>query len=222
MSQGEIVRPADLGLDAAALALARRRCSDADRAGNTAARARAHRRADRRRADFGDCGALAGRRALDDDPRPVPPLRRRARSRRIAHDWHLQDELIPLDVVEQMAELGVFGLTMPEEYGGLGPRQARDVRRHRGAVARLYRRRLAGHALGDRRRADPRSAAPRRRRQQLAAAASPPARSCRPRSSPSPTPAPTSAACAPARCATATSTRSPATRPGSPTPRAPT
>ena len=40
------------------------------------------------------------------------------------------------------------------------PRQARDVRRHRGAVARLYRRRLARHALGDRRRADP----PRRHR----------------------------------------------------------
>ncbi|MBV9990192.1 MAG: acyl-CoA dehydrogenase family protein [Alphaproteobacteria bacterium] len=37
-----------------------------------------------------------------------------------AHGWHLRDELIPLDVVEQMSQLGVFGLTVPEEYGGAG------------------------------------------------------------------------------------------------------
>jgi len=35
------------------------------------------------------------------------------------HEWHLQDELIPMEVVQQMAEMGVFGLTIPEEYGGL-------------------------------------------------------------------------------------------------------
>jgi len=37
-----------------------------------------------------------------------------------AHEWHLKDELIPLGVIEQMAELGVFGLAVPEEFGGLG------------------------------------------------------------------------------------------------------
>jgi len=37
-----------------------------------------------------------------------------------AHEWHLKDELIPIEVVNQVAELGVFGLTLPEEYGGLG------------------------------------------------------------------------------------------------------
>jgi len=37
-----------------------------------------------------------------------------------AHDWHLKNEYIPLDVIAQMSELGVFGLTIPEEYGGLG------------------------------------------------------------------------------------------------------
>src|SRR5260221_215452 len=37
-----------------------------------------------------------------------------------AHGWHLRDELIPIEVVAQMAELGVFGLTVPEEFGGLG------------------------------------------------------------------------------------------------------
>jgi (2S)-methylsuccinyl-CoA dehydrogenase len=37
-----------------------------------------------------------------------------------AHGWHLKDELIPLEIINEMAELGVFGLTIPEEYGGLG------------------------------------------------------------------------------------------------------
>jgi len=37
-----------------------------------------------------------------------------------AHDWHLNDELIPIEIVDQMCELGVFGLTVPEENGGLG------------------------------------------------------------------------------------------------------
>ena len=37
-----------------------------------------------------------------------------------AHSWHLKDELIPLEIITEMADLGVFGLTIPEEYGGLG------------------------------------------------------------------------------------------------------
>lgn len=37
-----------------------------------------------------------------------------------AHEWHLQNAYIPMEVISEMAELGVFGLTIPEEYGGLG------------------------------------------------------------------------------------------------------
>lgn len=37
-----------------------------------------------------------------------------------AHEWHLKNEYIPMDVVDEMSELGVFGLTIPEEFGGLG------------------------------------------------------------------------------------------------------
>ncbi|MDJ0921757.1 MAG: acyl-CoA dehydrogenase family protein [Henriciella sp.] len=37
-----------------------------------------------------------------------------------AHEWHLNNDYIPMDVVNEMAELGVFGLTIPEENGGLG------------------------------------------------------------------------------------------------------
>jgi len=37
-----------------------------------------------------------------------------------AHQWHMDDVLIPDAVVKQMGEMGVFGLTIPEEFGGLG------------------------------------------------------------------------------------------------------
>jgi (2S)-methylsuccinyl-CoA dehydrogenase len=37
-----------------------------------------------------------------------------------AHRWHLEDQLIPLDIVSEMSALGVFGLTIPEEFGGAG------------------------------------------------------------------------------------------------------
>ncbi|MBL8531787.1 MAG: acyl-CoA dehydrogenase family protein [Hyphomonadaceae bacterium] len=37
-----------------------------------------------------------------------------------AHEWHLKDELIPLEILQHMGELGVFGLTIPEEFGGAG------------------------------------------------------------------------------------------------------
>jgi (2S)-methylsuccinyl-CoA dehydrogenase len=37
-----------------------------------------------------------------------------------AHEWHLKNEYIPLEIISKMAEMGVFGLTIPEEFGGLG------------------------------------------------------------------------------------------------------
>ncbi len=37
-----------------------------------------------------------------------------------AHGWHLRNEYIPLGVIGKLAELGVFGLTMPETFGGMG------------------------------------------------------------------------------------------------------
>ncbi|MEM9195903.1 MAG: acyl-CoA dehydrogenase family protein [Myxococcota bacterium] len=38
----------------------------------------------------------------------------------IAQAIHREDKLIPLSLIEQMSELGVFGLTIPETYDGLG------------------------------------------------------------------------------------------------------
>ena len=37
-----------------------------------------------------------------------------------AHEWHLKNNYIPLEIIAKVAELGVFGLTLPEEFGGLG------------------------------------------------------------------------------------------------------
>ncbi len=42
------------------------------------------------------------------------------RIRPSAQGWHRADVLIPLDVIEEMAALGVFGVTIPEDHGGLG------------------------------------------------------------------------------------------------------
>jgi (2S)-methylsuccinyl-CoA dehydrogenase len=37
-----------------------------------------------------------------------------------AHGWHLANSYIPTDVIAKLGELGVFGLTIPEEFGGMG------------------------------------------------------------------------------------------------------
>lgn len=37
-----------------------------------------------------------------------------------AHRWHLDDTLIPMPLVDELSRMGVFGMTIPEEHGGLG------------------------------------------------------------------------------------------------------
>ncbi len=37
-----------------------------------------------------------------------------------AHDWHCSNEYVPLEIISKLAGLGVFALTLPEEYGGMG------------------------------------------------------------------------------------------------------
>ncbi|WP_323717036.1 acyl-CoA dehydrogenase family protein [Paracoccus aminovorans] len=121
MSQTEFARLSDLGLDWTpgdeARALMR---------GNTpAARAELVRlmQDNHGRATFGASG-------LDEDLEMIrDQFRRYAEDRVIpnAHEWHLKDELIPMEIIEELAELGVFGLTIPEEYGGLGLSKASMV-----------------------------------------------------------------------------------------------
>ena len=123
MSQGEIARVQDLGLTtpppgpAAATLMA---------SGNTAAarqRLVALMRENHGRATFGVSG-------LDDELEMIRDQFRRFADEQVAphaHGWHLRDELIPMDIIEQLAEMGVFGLTIPEEFGGLGLSKASMV-----------------------------------------------------------------------------------------------
>ena len=117
LSQGEIVRPDDLGLEAADLAPIETPEVMAIRQSGWSAEARISLAEAIMDGDFGDLG-------LDDE---TLELIQQQFSRFVdekiigpAHEWHLNDELIPMDIVEEMAELGVFGLTVPEEFGGLG------------------------------------------------------------------------------------------------------
>ena len=119
MSQGELVRPADLGLDARAVAARLSPAVDELIAtGNTAEnRARLIAlMADRHGATVGDCG-------LDDILNSMREEMRRFADTEVisnAQQWHRSNSYIPLEVIGKMAELGVFGLTIPEEFGGLG------------------------------------------------------------------------------------------------------
>ncbi|WP_454657503.1 acyl-CoA dehydrogenase family protein [Bosea beijingensis] len=120
MSQGEILRLPALGLSQKAVAAA---CSDAVDAliadGNTPenrARFVALFSQDQGAASIGDTG-------LDETLEAIRSEMRRFCAVEVtphAHEWHLENEYIPMPVVEKMAELGVFGLTIPEEFGGMG------------------------------------------------------------------------------------------------------
>ncbi len=114
MSQGEIVRASDLGLTAHDLAALEPVRDLIEQGNNAAARARlAELIAE---GDFGEA-------ALDDDTLLMvrDQFRRFAEDHRDdAHQWHLKDDLIPLEVIQQLAEMGVFGLTVPEDFGGSG------------------------------------------------------------------------------------------------------
>ena len=67
-------------------------------------------------ATFGDTG-------LDEEYEMIRDQFRRFADDKVvpfAHEWHLKDELIPMEILTEMGDLGVFGLTIPEQYGGFG------------------------------------------------------------------------------------------------------
>jgi (2S)-methylsuccinyl-CoA dehydrogenase len=120
MSQGEIARAGDVGLGAEELeeflmpvvremiALGTARETRADIARLLADNADA--------VFFGDPG-------LDETMEMIRGQFYRFAQEKIlphAHGWHLKDDLIPLDVISELGSLGVFGLTIPEEFGGSG------------------------------------------------------------------------------------------------------
>ncbi|MEQ9153455.1 MAG: acyl-CoA dehydrogenase family protein, partial [Parvibaculum sp.] len=120
MSQGETVRPQDLGLsDEDAAAFRTDAVKTLCAAGNTVeTRARLAELigANAGAATFGDTGLEETYDAIRDQMRKFAD----AEVMPHAHEWHLKDDYIPMEVIAQMSELGVFGLTIPEEFGGLG------------------------------------------------------------------------------------------------------
>jgi (2S)-methylsuccinyl-CoA dehydrogenase len=65
---------------------------------------------------FGDTG-------LDETHAEIQNLMRRFCLDEVnphAHEWHLQNAYIPLEIIQKLSELGVFGLSLPEQYGGSG------------------------------------------------------------------------------------------------------
>ena len=120
MSQGEMLRPQDMGLsqeDQRAMMVPA--VMTLTQSGNTqAARTRLVELMQEQAANV-----TVGQSGLDDEMEMIREQFRRFSVDKVephAHEWHLKDELIPMEIIEEMAELGVFGLTIPEEYGGFG------------------------------------------------------------------------------------------------------
>ena len=120
MSQGEIVRPHALGVTGRDAARFRTEAVETliDEGNTPENRARlvALIRAAQGAPTIGDAG-------LDETLEAIRTEMRRFGEAEVvphAHEWHLANAYIPMEIVQQMAELGVFGLTIPEEYGGLG------------------------------------------------------------------------------------------------------
>lgn len=120
MNQGEILRLQDMGLGWDALSGFQ--CTEVQtlmaQANSQAARGRLVELMEEQ------AGAtMFGMSGLDEELEMIRDQFRRYAQEKVepnAHDWHLKDELIPMGIIEELAEMGVFGLTIPEEFGGFG------------------------------------------------------------------------------------------------------
>jgi (2S)-methylsuccinyl-CoA dehydrogenase len=121
MSQGEMVRAHELGVsekDLAAFLTPEIRALIVGTTPGTRARA-----IELIREAQGAHAAAYGDTGLDETLEAMREEMRRFSEAEVvphAQDWHLKDEYVPMELVSQMAELGVFSLTLPQEYGGLG------------------------------------------------------------------------------------------------------
>ena len=120
MSQGEIVRLSDFGLSCEQIAA--HRCDAMTRLvleGNTPAnRARLA-----ELIDHHEAAETIGATGLDDTLEAIRSEMRKFAADNVtpfAQEWHAKNQYIPLDVITGLADLGVFGLTIPEEFGGSG------------------------------------------------------------------------------------------------------
>jgi len=118
MSQNEIVRLSDLGLSASAVAARMTPPVEAFVAdGNTAANRARLVELIREQHD-----PMVGNGGLDDTLESIREEMRKFSASEVipnAQGWHRTNSYIPLDIISHMSELGVFGLTIPEDYGGM-------------------------------------------------------------------------------------------------------
>ncbi|CUH79022.1 Acyl-CoA dehydrogenase [Tritonibacter multivorans] len=120
MNQGEIIRLQDLGLSQDDMrGLMSTEVMTLTQSGNTqAARSRLVELMEQQAGS-----TMFGASGLDEELEMIRDQFRRYAQEKVepyAHEWHLKDELIPMEVIEELAEMGVFGLTIPEEFGGFG------------------------------------------------------------------------------------------------------
>lgn len=120
MNQGEILRLQDIGLTQDQMrCLMEPAVQTLTQGGNTqAARMRLVALMQERSAEV-----TVGNVGLDEELDMIRDQFRRYAVEKVepfAHDWHLKNELIPIGIIDELAEMGVFGLTIPEEYGGFG------------------------------------------------------------------------------------------------------
>ncbi len=118
MAQGEFARPSELGLGSDEIEPLRTGAAVELIDGLPAARQRFGRLlAEEGESAFGPAGLGDPTLDLIRDQ-----IRRFAENGVAPHaqEWHRQDRLIPLPVIDELSELGVFGTTIPEEHGGLG------------------------------------------------------------------------------------------------------
>ncbi len=120
MNQGEFVRPEDFGLSAETIASLRAGAVNQLIAnGNTGP----HRARLVALIAAQDSAAMIGDAGLDDTMESIRDEIRKFGQGEVAphaHEWHLANAYIPLEIVDGLSALGVFGLTIPEEYGGMG------------------------------------------------------------------------------------------------------
>lgn len=124
MNQGEILRMQDIGLSQDDMSvLMNDAVKTLTQEGNTqAARLRLV-----ELMQEGSANTTFGATGLDEELEMIRDQFHRYAMEKVepfAHEWHLKDELIPMDIIDELAEMGVFGLTIPEEYGGLGMSKA--------------------------------------------------------------------------------------------------
>ena len=120
MSQGEIGRLSDIGISEAAID--KYQSAEVVELSNKGNSQDARMRLVRLMQDH-SAEIITGKSGLDDELEMIREQFRKFSIDKVlpnAHEWHLNDELIPIEIIEELAELGVFGLTIPEEYGGFG------------------------------------------------------------------------------------------------------